>query len=162
MSVKNYQINTIDIQLVIAMNRIINIFLILVLVISVFSSCNNTPVNDKVVLSEIDTVTAEIKFREYEHDFGKVAEGETVEYTFTFDNTGAADLILTSAGTTCGCTVPKYDSKPISPGKSGTLVVEFDTSGRNGMQTKTITVKSNASIPVIILKITAEVVNSLN
>lgn len=142
------------------MNRIIKIFLLLVL--SVFSSCNNTPVTDKAGLSESDNVTSELKFREYEHDFGKVAEGEKVAYTFTFDNTGAADLIIKSAVTTCGCTVPEYDSKPVPPGKSGTLEVVFDTSGRNGMQTKTITVKSNASIPVIILKITAEVVNSLN
>ena len=43
---------------------------------------------------------------------------------------------------------------------SGNLEVVFDTSGRNGMQTKTITVKSNASIPVVLLKITAEVVTN--
>ena len=56
-------------------------------------------------------------FREYEHNFGKVAEGEKVSYVFTFDNKGTADLVITSATTTCGCTVPKYDTKPIPPGK---------------------------------------------
>lgn len=142
------------------MNRIKTIFLVLITLL--LSSCNNKPANDKAGFSKSDAGTAEVKFRDYEHDFGKVAEGEKVAYTFTFDNIGAADLILTSAVTTCGCTVPKYDSKPIPPGESGTLEVVFDTSGRNGMQTKTVTVKSNASIPVILLKITAEVVNSLN
>jgi len=38
--------------------------------------------------------------------------------------------------------------------------VVFDTSGRNGMQTKTITVKSNASKPVVLIKITAEVITT--
>ena len=43
---------------------------------------------------------------------------------------------------------------------SGNLEVVFDTSGRSGMQTKTITVKSNAQTPVVLLKITAEVVTT--
>jgi hypothetical protein len=104
--------------------------------------------------------TSEIIFREYQHDFGKVAEGEKVSYTFTFDNKGTANLILSSATTTCGCTVPKYDTKPVPPEANGNLEVVFDTSGRNGMQTKTITVKSNARTPVVLLKITAEVVTT--
>jgi hypothetical protein len=103
------------------------------------------------------TGTSEIAFREYQHDFGKVSEGEKISYTFTFDNKGTTDLIISSATTTCGCTVPKYDSKPIPPGANGNLEVAFDTSGRDGMQTKTITVKSNAKTPVVLLKITAEV-----
>jgi hypothetical protein len=106
--------------------------------------------------------TSEIVFREYQHDFGKVSEGVKISYTFTFDNKGTADLVISSATTTCGCTVPKYDSKPISPGANGNLEVAFDTSGRDGMQTKTITVKSNAKTPVVLLKITAEVVTTNN
>jgi hypothetical protein len=107
-----------------------------------------------------DTGKSVIIFREYEHDFGKVAEGEKVSYTFSFDNKGTSDLIISSSTTTCGCTVPKYDKKPIPPGSNGSLEVVFDTSGREGMQTKTITVKSNASKPVVLLKITAEVVTN--
>jgi hypothetical protein len=104
--------------------------------------------------------TSEIIFREYEHAFGKVAAGEKLSYTFIFDNKGSGDLIISSAATTCGCTVPKFDKKPIAPGGNGKLEVVFDTSGRNGTQTKTITVKSNASTPVVLLKITAEIVTT--
>jgi hypothetical protein len=104
--------------------------------------------------------SSEISFREYQHDFGKVSEGEKLSYTFIFDNKGTGDLVITSASTTCGCTVPKYDKKPIPPGSNGNLEVVFDTSGRDGMQTKTITVKSNAKIPVVLLKITAQVTAS--
>ena len=106
------------------------------------------------------TGSSVISFREYQHAFGKVTEGEKLSYTFLFDNKGTGDLVVTSATTTCGCTVPKYDTKPIPPGGTGNLEVVFDTSGREGTQTKTITVKSNAKIPVVILKITAEVVTS--
>ena len=157
---KSYLDNTGKTELISYMNRVIIIFLVLFTILA--SSCNSVPVNENISFHKNDTGTAVVKFREYEHHFGKVAEGEKVACVFTFDNIGTADYVITSALTTCGCTVPKYDSKPISPGKSGTLEVLFDTSGRNGMQTKTITVKSNASIPVSLLKITAEVVNTLN
>ncbi len=125
--------------------------------------CGNVTKQDKGNSgTQQQTGTAEISFREYEHDFGKVAEGEKIAYVFTFDNKGTSDLVINSASTTCGCTVPKYSTKPIGPGGSGNLEVEFDTSGRNAMQTKTITVKSNASKPVVLLKITAFVVTNNN
>jgi hypothetical protein len=106
--------------------------------------------------------TAIISFTEYEHDFGKVAEGEKVACTFTFVNKGAGPLMLSSVTTTCGCTVAKYDTKPISPGNSGTVEIVFDSSGKSGKQTKTITINSNASKPIVLLKITGEVLNSSN
>jgi hypothetical protein len=40
--------------------------------------------------------------------------------------------------------------------------VVFNTAGRNGIQTKTVTVRSNAGTPVVILKVTAEVLNNNN
>jgi len=111
--------------------------------------------------SSADTAKAVITFAEYEYDFGKVKEGRKVRHTFTFENTGSGSLVIQSATTTCGCTVPRYDRKPIASGKGGKLDVEFDTSGRDGMQVKTITVSSNATVPVIILKITADVTKTI-
>jgi len=108
----------------------------------------------------MDTGSVKIFFREYEHHFGKVAEGEKIGYTFTFENKGTADLIISAVTTSCGCTVPKFDSRPISPGRTGNIEIVFNTSGRNGIQAKTITVKSNASTPVILLRITAYVVTN--
>jgi len=101
--------------------------------------------------------TPEILFTEYEHNFGQVKEGTKVSYLFHFENKGDGNLVIKSATTTCGCTVPSYSKKPIAPGKDGTLEVVFNTSGKHGMQTKTITVSSNAKVPVVILKITADV-----
>jgi hypothetical protein len=144
------------------MRKILTMTLVLIAVVA--SNCGNgirkNSGNSSLQTTSIGTV--EIAFREYEYNFGKVAEGEKVGFTFTFENKGTANLIIASATTSCGCTVPKYNTKPIPPGGNGKLEVVFDTSGRNGMQTKTITVKSNASIPVVLLKITAEVVSTIN
>ena len=100
---------------------------------------------------------ADIVFDEYEHPFGKVTGGEKVSFQFTFENKGTADLVINSVMSSCGCTVPKYDSKPIHPGDKGNIEVIFNTSGYEGMTTKTITVKSNALKPVVLLRITADV-----
>jgi hypothetical protein len=106
----------------------------------------------------VDTGKAVISFASLEHDFGRVSEGEKVGCIFSFTNTGTSDLILTNATTSCGCTVPKYDRNPIAPGSQGSVEVVFDTGGRNGIQTKSITVNSNAAVPVVLLQIKAEVI----
>ena len=103
---------------------------------------------------------SEISFMEYEYDFGKIKEGEKVAHIFAFENKGPGNLVIESASTSCGCTVSKYNRSPIPAGKGGNLEVIFDSNGRNGMQTKTVTVKSNSKTEVVILKITAEVVSS--
>ena len=131
----------------------------MLMIILAFGCRNISGKNAEENIQVKDTGMARITFTEYEHHFGKVKEGEKIGYTFTFENQGTGSLVIASAITTCGCTVPKFDKKPVPPGKKGSLEVIFDTSGRSGMQTKTITVNSNASKPVVLLKITAEVTN---
>ena len=140
------------------------LYIMLALSLLASAGCGNRNHRGKsaAVSQSPDTVKAVISFSEIEHNFGQVQEGEKVGCIFTFTNTGNADLVINSAITTCGCTVPKYDRRPIAPGKNGSLEVVFNTEGRNGIQSKTITVKSNADPPVIILKITAEVMNNSN
>jgi len=106
-----------------------------------------------------DGELAEISFKEYEHDFKKITEGEKVAHIFAFENKGPGSLVIESASTSCGCTVPKYDLSPIPAGKGGSLEVVFDSNGRSGIQTKTISVRSNSKTEVVILKITADVVS---
>ncbi len=142
------------------MKRFIIINLVLMAVLT--SNCGNTTRKNsaKSMVQATDTGTVIISFKEYEHDFGKVAEGEKVSYNFGFTNNGTGNLVILSATTSCGCTVPNYSTEPIAPGGKGNLDVVFDTSGKNGMQTKVITVRSNAVKKEVLLKITAEVISS--
>lgn len=126
-----------------------------------FTGCKNTSSSDshnKYALSDT-TGNAVITFSKVEHNFGNVSEGERVAHIFSFTNTGDADLVVSSVLTSCGCTVPKYDKKPISPGGKGSVEVIYDSSGRSGKQTKTITVQSNAENKIIILRIIVDVIN---
>jgi hypothetical protein len=103
------------------------------------------------------TGKAIITFKSLDHEFGTVKEGEKIGCIFTYTNTGDADLVITSATASCGCTIPRYGKKPVHPGETGTIEVIFDTSGREGMQTKTVVVQSNAENNLVILRIIAEV-----
>jgi methionine aminopeptidase len=58
----------------------------------------------------------------------------------------------------CGCTVAKWDKKPIAPGKSVSIDVVFDSKGKIGLQHKTIVVESNAKPESKILSLACEVV----
>jgi|GEM_PF-237873 len=137
------------------------ITLYLVIIIFLYSCNNNGGGNNPANMGSVSD-TAKIVFNEYEHDFGKITAGEKVAYIFTFENKGTGPLVISSAITSCGCTVSRYDRKPVLPGEKGTVEVVFDSSGRNGKQTKTITIKSNASKPVVLLKISGEITNNNN
>lgn len=122
-----------------------------------FSSCKT--IADKNEIEDIRRGTAIISFDQLEYNFGAITEGEKVACMFKFTNTGDGDLVINSATTSCGCTIPRFEEEPIAPGGEGTMEVVFDSSHRNGAQTKTITVRSNASVKVVVLRILAEVIN---
>jgi len=82
-------------------------------------------------------------FEKVEHDFGTIAEGPKVTYTYKLKNTGLAPLIIQSAQPSCGCTVPKWSQEPIPVGGTGFVTAEFDTNGKPGVNNKTITVTAN-------------------
>ncbi|GGD33127.1 DUF1573 domain-containing protein [Flavobacterium orientale] len=93
-----------------------------------------------------------------EHSFGDIKEGEKPETTFTFTNTGEADLIISNASGSCGCTVPEYPKEPIKPGKTGKLKVSFDSTGKPGMQQKSVTITCNTQQGTDVLTIKANVI----
>ena len=79
------------------------------------------------------------------HDFGEIVQGDKVEHTYKFTNTGNEPLIITNVQPSCGCTLPKSWSRdPIMPGGSGELVISFSSVGKFGKQDKITSVVSNA------------------
>ena len=85
-------------------------------------------------------------------------EGESVEYSFHFTNTGGKDLVITKVSASCGCTVPTYKREPVKPGEKGEITVMFNSEGRYGMQTKEIKVLSNAQPSINEFTITSNVI----
>ena len=99
-----------------------------------------------------------ISFAETTYDFGTVKQGEVVEHTFKFTNTGKSPLVIESATATCGCTVPEPPKEPIAPGQSGEIKVQFNSTGKVGMQSPVVTVRANTvpNITQVTLKGTVE------
>lgn len=98
-----------------------------------------------------------LTFEETRHHFGDVKEGEKLTYEFKFTNSGTADLLIGAVSPSCGCTVADFPKEPVKPGDDGVIAVTFNTAGRSGMQSKTISVLSNAVPSTRVLTISAEV-----
>jgi len=86
---------------------------------------------------------AKVEFASKTWNLVNVKSGAKVTYDFKFTNKGKSPLVIRKAFASCGCTVAQYDSKPIAPGKSGSIKVSFDSKGKEGTQNKTVTVISN-------------------
>ena len=116
-------------------------------------------ITGNVVAGDQSGAVPTIYFPESQHDFGKVSEGEKVNYTFRFVNKGTSELIIKDVKSSCGCTAALLNSSNIKPGQEGTLKVEFDTKNRSGKNSKTVTVQSNdLKDPTKVLTIYADIV----
>jgi hypothetical protein len=99
------------------------------------------------------------KFESLDHDFGTIKAGEKVEHTYKFTNAGTADLIISDAKASCGCTVPSYTKDPVKPGQSGEIKVAFNSAGKSGNTQKTVTLTLNTEKGTETLNFKANVIN---
>lgn len=105
-------------------------------------ACNSTQGNRKADVSDIEKNEATPgnpaptgplgtpKFEKTVHDFGKVIDGELVQYKFKFTNTGKGDLTVAKVEAHCGCTTPEWTRDIIPPGGEGFILATFNSSGR--------------------------------
>ncbi len=148
------------------------LFMAAIFIGSLLSSCNgsgkadgaNDTVSPELVTNPISASDkkpkSELPVMEFEtdkHDFGLIMEGEKVSHTFKFTNAGGTDLLISSASSTCGCTIPSFSKEPIKPGKSGTIEVLFNSAGKAGSNHKQVKILTNAQPNTIQLIISAEV-----
>ena len=75
-------------------------------------------------------------------DFGTVAKGEKLSWSFTIKNTGTSDLEILGARPACGCTVAEFD-KVIKPGQTGKVVSVVDTASFTGPISKSVALETN-------------------
>ena len=86
----------------------------------------------------------EFKFDVEEYNYGTIEQGKSVTYEFKFTNIGKEPLVISGAQGSCGCTVPEYPKEPLKKGEKHSIKVTFNSTGKSGMQDKTVTIKSNA------------------
>jgi hypothetical protein len=132
-------------------------------------ACSNAadkikPQEERQTMTEMvsNEEVAQFEFEKEFHDFGDINEGKTVNTTFEFTNTGDVPLVITSANGSCGCTVPDWPRTPIAPGKTGSIKVSFNSTGRSGKNDKTVTIEANTVPRTTVLKITSNVLPKAN
>jgi hypothetical protein len=84
-----------------------------------------------------------IKFEMPIYDFGRVQAGELVKYSFVFTNVGDESLEVSAVQPSCGCTTAGDWTHKVSPGETGKIAVQFNSSNFSGPVYKTINVTSN-------------------
>ena len=127
-----------------------------------FTSCKENAADkvskEKVAEAETGDANAgkvpKMIFTETEFDFGTIDQGTPVEHLFEFTNTGEAPLVIVSAKSSCGCTVPTFPKTPIAPGDSAEMLVKFNGSGKNQVS-KTVTVTATTETGKETIKIKA-------
>ncbi|KAA6331441.1 hypothetical protein EZS27_019949 [termite gut metagenome] len=119
--------------------------IIIFVVIALIAGCGNVSAQRE----------AEIKFDTLVHDFGTFSEKEpVVSYEFKFTNVGNMPLVIHQAIASCGCTVPEYTKEPIFPGKTGTVQITYNGTGKvPGHFKKSITLRTNGKTEMLRLYI---------
>lgn len=134
-----------------------------------FSSCGSeakAPVEDVPISTDIINVPSEaddnkplaaFEFENIVYEFGEITQGEKVQTTFKFTNSGEVDLIISDAKGSCGCTVPVYPRNPIAPGEEAEIEVVFDSNGKMGQQNKTVILIANTKPNTTVLALKGNV-----
>lgn len=98
------------------------------------------------------------KFNELNYDFGAMKQGDKKEYTFELTNNGKSDLQIRNVRSSCGCTAVAPSKKVISPGETVPIKVTFDSRGKRGRQSKSVTVITNdPKTPTSTLRISSNI-----
>jgi plastocyanin len=75
------------------------------------------------------------------HNFGDILESDGKQTcTFPYMNNSDQPVVIHDVITSCGCTVPKWDKRPIKPGENGEIKVTFSNDQGPYPFDKTITV----------------------
>lgn len=95
-------------------------------------------------------------------DFGRIGAGTVVRHNYFFTNTGTAPLAITGVHTFCDCTTVGKWSARLGPEQSGTIPIQFDSAGYDGVVKKRIMVTTNdPARPKIVLTLEGTVSNPI-
>ena len=117
----------------------------------------NALAQEGVVLKVDKSEGPDMTFAEEKFDFGDIFQGDVVEHTFKFENTGTEPLVISNVSVTCGCTATDWPRKPILMGDEASITVEFNSRGKMGRQNKVISIYSNGILPLYKVSIVTNV-----
>lgn len=126
------------------------------------ASATPTPATAAVKDEKPEGPLPKFAFETVDHDFGTITEGQVVEYTYKFKNTGEAPLIIQAAQGSCGCTASDWTKSPIPVGGTGFVTAKFDSNGKPNVQNKTVTVTANTWPKQTVLRFKAMVTPKAN
>lgn len=111
-----------------------------------------------VVPTQADNPNAPVVFlTETLYDYGKIEQDGDGVHNFIYKNIGKEPLVLSKVRSSCGCTIPSWSQEPLLSGQQDTIKVKYDTH-RIGPFAKTVSIFSNAKVPVVVVRIQGEVV----
>ena len=110
--------------------------LILVVTLSILISCN--------YLNNIDYLPkTSMEFTHPHRKYNPVLKGSKLRMEYTFKNTGNHSLVIKEVQSSCDCTVIKKPEKAIGAGKTGNLIIQFETERTTGYARHYATVIAN-------------------
>ncbi|MCA0236450.1 MAG: DUF1573 domain-containing protein [Bacteroidetes bacterium] len=120
------------------MFRIVCFFLI---VTALFAPGKNLAQTDNYLPVNLTTVS----WKPDTLQFGIIEEGTILLDSFVLTNTGVLPYEIRGAKASCDCTVLRYPKKPIPPGQSASIRIEFDSQGKAGLTQPGIIIYDNSS-----------------
>jgi len=126
-------------------------FLILLLAagsLFTFTACENDAKiteekSDSAIMADSANYTSIQWIDSTNQQLSKVTEGQVVDISWRFKNTGDKPLIISSVSAGCGCTASDPPKEPVAPGEEGVIRAKFDSKNQVGHPTKSVTVQAN-------------------
>ena len=122
-------------------------FFILLIAAFVAVSCNQndakSPAAKQQAMSDSANYTTLQWVDSAAQDLGTITQGQILEVSWRFKNTGNKPLVVSSVSASCGCTVAEKPEQPVAPGATGLIKAKFDSNGHENEQHKEVYVTAN-------------------
>ena len=123
-------------------------YLLAFIAASTFIGCDyadKTPAGNATIPKEAfdSTKFTTIEWIDSAKNYGKITEGQKLDVSFRFKNTGDKPLIIRTIRPGCGCTAAEPPKEPVAPGGEGTIKATFNSQGKEGHNSKAIYIEAN-------------------
>jgi hypothetical protein len=111
------------------------------------------------VMSAEDSANVQkAKWQETTYNYGKIKKGDRVAHKFFVTNEGKRDLYIRKTTSNCICMKTIEVTDTIAPGKTGFVNIEFDSSNKEGKDSRRMTVfLSDPAKPEVMLELKGEI-----